>query len=132
MHTFKRAATAVLALAAVAASAAPAVAQGAPGLWRLYDQTLSRARYIDLTHPITPSMPVWKGFGATMFAPSATGCLLDIGFPRFRGGLGGYARYVAICPPATRAGTRISARDAPLPAYASPLHWDASLGYRVR
>jgi kynurenine formamidase len=311
MHTFKRTATvAVLALAAIAASAAPAVAQGAPGLWKLYDQTLSRARYIDLTHAITPSMPVWKGFGPAMFAPSvdpvtgqaytyakdgfeatayqlstdqfgtqldppahwapeypaidelpptyavrplvvlsivrqvskdpsyalrvsdiraferrhgripagsvvmvrsdwserwtddpvqaralaadpafpgvgldalkflhlrrhilfhghepldtdttptlegeawlmhhgytqaegvanlagvpATGCLVDIGFPRFRGGLGGYARYIAICPPSTRTGTRISARDAPLPSYASPLHWDASLGYRVR
>src|SRR6476659_4296772 len=31
----------------------------------------------------------------------ATGCLVDIGYPKFRGGLGGYARYVAICPPAS-------------------------------
>jgi kynurenine formamidase len=310
MHTFKRgAAAAILALAA-AASATPAAAQDRPGLWKLYDQTLSRARYIDLTHDITPRMPVWKGFGPAMFAPSvdpatgrpytyaedgfeatayrlatdqfgtqldppahwapeypaidelpatyavrplvvvsivaqvakdpayalrvsdiraferrhgripagsvvmvrsdwsrrwtddpvraaalaadptfpgvgldalkllhggrhilfhghepldtdttpalvgehwlmhhgfaqaegvanldrvpATGCLVSIGFPEFRGGLGGYARYVAICPPSTRAGTRISARDAPLPARASPLHWDPSRGYRVR
>ena len=28
-----------------------------------------------------------------------TGCLVDIGYPKFKGGLGGYARYVAICPP---------------------------------
>jgi kynurenine formamidase len=311
MQTFKRAATAtVLALAAIAASGTAAVAQGAPGLWKLYDQTLSRARYIDLTHAITPTMPVWKGFGPSLFAPSvdpvtgqaytyakdgfeatayrlstdqfgtqldppahwapeypaidelpptyavrplvvisivpqvskdpayalrvsdiraferrhgripagsvvmvrsdwserwtddpvqakalaaepafpgvgldalkflhlrrhilfhghepldtdttptlegeawlmhhgyaqaegvanldrvpATGCLVDIGFARFRGGLGGYARYVAICPPSTRSGRRISARDAPLPAFATTLHWDASLGYRVR
>jgi len=61
-----------------------------------------------------------------------TGCLVNIGFPRFRGGLGGYARYIAICPPSTRAGERISRRDAPLPRFDSPLHWDMSLGYRVR
>jgi kynurenine formamidase len=62
----------------------------------------------------------------------ATGCLVDIGYPKFRGGLGGYARYVAICPPKTRKGARISGRDAPLPKHASPLHWNDSLGYRVR
>jgi kynurenine formamidase len=60
-----------------------------------------------------------------------TGCLVTIGFPKLRGGLGGYARYVAICPPSTTAGTAISGADAPLPAGA-PLHWDTSLGYRVR
>jgi kynurenine formamidase len=63
----------------------------------------------------------------------ATGCLVAIGYPKFRGGLGGYARYVAICPPgSTREGVRISDRDAPLPAFSTPLHWDAQLGYRVR
>ncbi len=62
----------------------------------------------------------------------ATGCLLNIGYPKFRGGLGGYARYVAICPPSTKAGVRISSADAPLPKSSKPLHWDASLGYRVR
>jgi kynurenine formamidase len=60
-----------------------------------------------------------------------TGCLIDIGYPRFRGGLGGYARYVAICPPGTKAGVRIPAKQGPLPT-ASPLHWDTTLGYRVR
>ena len=65
-------------------------------------------------------------------AVPATGCLVDIGYANFRGGLGGYARYVAVCPPSTRTGTRISGRDAPLPKYATPLHWDTSLGYRVR
>ena len=34
--------------------------RGGNGLWKLYDQTLSKARYIDLTHHITPNMPVWK------------------------------------------------------------------------
>ena len=65
-------------------------------------------------------------------AVPATGCLVDIGYPKFRGGLGGYARYVAICPPSTGAGVRISGRDAPLPKAAHPLHWDTRLGYRVR
>ena len=64
-------------------------------------------------------------------AVPATGCLVDIGYANFRGGLGGYARYVAICPSSVP-GTRISRRDAPLPKYATPLHWDANLGYRVR
>ena len=62
----------------------------------------------------------------------ATGCLLSLGFPKFKGGLGGYARYVAICPPSTRKGVRISRSDAPLPTYGNPLHWDTNLGYRVR
>jgi kynurenine formamidase len=62
----------------------------------------------------------------------ATGCLLSIGYPKFKGGLGGYARYVAICPPSTAKGARISGRDAPLPKRAKPLHWDQSRGYRVR
>jgi kynurenine formamidase len=61
----------------------------------------------------------------------ATGCLVTIGYPRFKGGLGGYARYVAVCPAGTAAGTSISNRDAPLPK-AKPLHWNAQLGYRVR
>ena len=61
-----------------------------------------------------------------------TGCLVAIGYPKFKGGLGGYARYVAICPPGTPKGDRISNRDAPLPRYPTPLHWDTSLGYRTR
>src|SRR4051812_19830817 len=70
----------VLAVAAGLASAVVAVgtaARGseqartaAPGLWQLYDQSLSKARYIDLTHSITPNMPVWKGFGPARFGPS--------------------------------------------------------------
>jgi kynurenine formamidase len=61
----------------------------------------------------------------------ATGCLVSMGYPKFKGGLGGYARYVAICPPKTGKGVKISRRDAPLPT-AAPLHWDTGLGYRVR
>ena len=60
-----------------------------------------------------------------------TGCLIEIGYPKFRGGLGGYARYIAICPPGTKGGQTIPARQGPL-ATAAPLHWDPALGYRVR
>ena len=62
----------------------------------------------------------------------ATGCLVSFGSPKFKGGLGGYARYIAICPPSTRKGVKISDDDAPLPEFESPLHWDFGLGYRVR
>jgi kynurenine formamidase len=61
-----------------------------------------------------------------------TGCLVDIGYPKFKGGTGGYARYIAICPSSARHGKRISRRDAPLPRASRPLHWDASTGTRVR
>ncbi|HET6548021.1 MAG TPA: cyclase family protein [Solirubrobacter sp.] len=61
-----------------------------------------------------------------------TGCLVDIGFPKFGGGLGGYARYIAICPPNARHGTKISRRDAPLKKRSSVLHYDANVGMRVR
>src|SRR4051794_10113984 len=60
-----------------------------------------------------------------------TGCLIEIGYPKFRGGLGGYARYIAICPPGTKGGRRIPRTEGPLPT-AAPLHWDTALGYRVR
>ena len=60
------------------------------------------------------------------------GCLVDIGYPKFKGGLGGYARYIAICPPNARHGTRISGSDAPLPKPGGILHWDANAGMRVR
>ena len=62
----------------------------------------------------------------------ATGCLVAIGYPKFKGGVGGYARYVAICPPSTAKGVTISGRDAPLPKSGGTLHWDSSKGYRAR
>jgi kynurenine formamidase len=302
--------TALIAAAAALVAAAPAQA-AQPGLWRTYNQTLRKARYIDLTHRITPNMPVWKGFGPATFSPAvdpstgkaytyakdgfeataysiatdqfgtqfdppahwapewsaideipasysvrplvvinqapdvrrnptdfltvkevrqfekrhgripagsvvmvrtdwsqrwtddpegakhlaastdfpsvslkalkflqlkrhilfhghepldtdttptlegeswlmhhgfaqaegvdnlegvpATGCLVSFGSPPFAGGVGGYARYIAICPPrSTGVGVRVKRGDAPLRKYAKPLHWDDSLGYRVR
>jgi len=62
----------------------------------------------------------------------ATGCLVSFGFPKFQGGLGGYARYIAICPPGTGKGVKVKKSDAPLPSFGSDLHWDTALGYRVR
>jgi kynurenine formamidase len=61
-----------------------------------------------------------------------TGCLVAIGYPKFKGGTGGYARYIAICPPSWKYGTTIGPHDAPLPKSDHPLHWDAKAGTRVR
>jgi kynurenine formamidase len=60
------------------------------------------------------------------------GCLVSIGFPKFQGGTGGYARYVAICPKDWKYGVRIGEGDAPLPKSPKPLHWDEKAGMRVR
>jgi len=62
-----------------------------------------------------------------------TGCLVTIGFPKFEGGLGGYARYVAICPPSWPHGVAVGeVAEAPLARSASPVHWDDTRGVRVR
>src|SRR5215510_4545013 len=39
-------------------------------LWQVYEQSLKTAKYIDLTHTITPAIPVWKGFGPSRFSAS--------------------------------------------------------------
>jgi kynurenine formamidase len=61
-----------------------------------------------------------------------TGCLVSIGYPKLKGGTGGYARYVAICPPDWTYGTTIGPADAPLPKSSKPLHWEVRSGTRVR
>ncbi|MGE5302360.1 MAG: cyclase family protein [Alphaproteobacteria bacterium] len=55
---------------APASKAAPPAASAASGLWQIYDQALKSAKYIDLTHAVTPSIPAWKGFGPSKFAPA--------------------------------------------------------------
>lgn len=60
------------------------------------------------------------------------GALVIIGYPKFGGGLGGYARYVAVCPPDWPFGTTIGPADAPLPKSDKPLHYDSAAGMRVR
>jgi kynurenine formamidase len=61
-----------------------------------------------------------------------TGALVAIGYPKFKGGTGGYARYIAICPPDWKYGVTIGPQDAPLPRFARELHWDFKAGMRVR
>ena len=62
-----------------------------------------------------------------------TGCLITIGYPKFKGGLGGYARYVAICPADWRYGVSVGqAPEAPLPKNDKILQWDTERGVRVR
>jgi kynurenine formamidase len=39
-------------------------------LWDIYDESLKGAKYVDLTHTINPSVPVWHGFGPSRFAPT--------------------------------------------------------------
>lgn len=62
-----------------------------------------------------------------------TGALVAIGFPKFGGGVGGYARFIAICPPDWKFGVSVGQLpESPLPKAATPLHWDPKLGMRVR
>ena len=60
-----------------AADAAPtpktptaSVVTAAKGLWSVYEQSLRNAKYIDLTHTLSPSIPVWQGFGRSRFGPT--------------------------------------------------------------
>ena len=43
------------------------------GLWGVYEQALKGAKYVDLTHTITPKIPVWAGFSPSTFAPAKAG-----------------------------------------------------------
>ena len=61
-------ATTTLVLLAVAAGPASAARGG--GLWDLYRSGLAGAKYIDLTHRLTPHIPVWSGFGPSAFSPT--------------------------------------------------------------
>ncbi len=45
-------------------------AKSLPDLWQVYEQSFRSAKYVDLTHTITPSIPVWKGFGPSKFGPT--------------------------------------------------------------
>lgn len=62
-----------------------------------------------------------------------TGCLVSFGFPKFQAGLGGYARYIAICPEDWKYGVSVGqVPEAPLPRSDRILQWDPKLGVRVR
>jgi kynurenine formamidase len=61
------------------------------------------------------------------------GALVLIGYPKFKGGTGGYARFIAVCPPDWRYGVSVGeVPESPLAKQATPLHWDKALGMRVR
>ena len=61
------------------------------------------------------------------------GALVAIGYPKFKGGTGGYARYIAICPPDWKYGISVNqVPESPLPKADRPLRWDGTLGMRVR
>ncbi|HTS04340.1 MAG TPA: cyclase family protein, partial [Candidatus Eisenbacteria bacterium] len=61
------------------------------------------------------------------------GALVAIGFPKLQGGTGGYARFVAICPPDWKYGVTVGELpESPLKMFAEPLHWDMKAGTRVR
>ncbi|NMG21196.1 cyclase family protein [Brasilonema bromeliae] len=62
-----------------------------------------------------------------------TGALVTIGYPKFQGGLGGYARYIAICPPDWKYGVSVGQiSESPLQKANKPLRWDQQLNLRVR
>jgi kynurenine formamidase len=62
-----------------------------------------------------------------------TGCLVTIGYPKFKGGLGGYARYIAICPSDWKYGVSVGqVPEAPLPKSDKVLQWDPKQGVRIR
>lgn len=52
---------------------APALAEH-PGLWKVYNDSFKAAKYVDLTHTLTPDIPVWIGFGSPTFAPPKPRC----------------------------------------------------------
>jgi kynurenine formamidase len=61
------------------------------------------------------------------------GCLIEIGYPKFGGGLGGYARFIAICPPSWKHGVSVGDQpEAPLQKYDSVLQWNPATGMRER
>jgi kynurenine formamidase len=62
-----------------------------------------------------------------------TGALVTIGYPKFKGGLGGYARYIAICPTDWKYGVSVNQiPEAPLQKADKPLQWAEQFGMRVR
>jgi kynurenine formamidase len=61
------------------------------------------------------------------------GALIAIGYAKPKGGAGGYARYIAICPPDWGYGVSVKeAPGAPTKKYDKPLHYDKAKGMRVR
>jgi kynurenine formamidase len=63
----------------------------------------------------------------------ATGALIAIGFPRLKGGTGGFASFTAICPPEWPHGIRPGdVAEAPLPFQTKGLVYNETTGFRER
>jgi kynurenine formamidase len=61
------------------------------------------------------------------------GAMVSIGFAKFKGGLGGFARYIAICPQDWKHGVSIDeSTEAPLQKVSKPLRWDPDQRVRHR
>src|SRR5262245_20066907 len=46
-------------------------------LWSVYEQALKGGKYVDLTHTITPNIPVRAGFADSTFAPAKAGADIE-------------------------------------------------------
>jgi Putative cyclase len=46
-------------------------------LWGVYEHALKGAKYVDLTHTVTPNIPVWAGFADSTFAPAKAGADIE-------------------------------------------------------
>jgi len=89
--------------------------------------TMESERWL-LTHGYTQAEAV-----ANLDQVPEAGALVAIGYPKFKGGTGGYARFIAICPPDWKYGVSVGeVPESPLAKQARPLHWDADAGTRVR
>ncbi len=42
----------------------------AADLWKAYDQYFRNAKYVDMSHTISPQIPTWEGFGPPVFGPA--------------------------------------------------------------
>ena len=62
----------LLANCAISASSASVAAESV-SLWQVYETALKSAKYVDLTHTITPTIPVWVGFAESTFSPAKAG-----------------------------------------------------------
>lgn len=89
--------------------------------------TMESERWL-LTHGYTQAEAV-----ANLDQVPEAGALVAIGYPKFKGGTGGYARFIAICPPDWKYGVSVGeVPESPLAKQPRPLHWDTDAGTRVR
>src|SRR5262245_9246546 len=58
-------------------SNAPAASAAAKGLWGVWDSVFARARFVSLSHVLTPDAPLWKGFPSTTRFERGSGRLDD-------------------------------------------------------